>query len=288
MADDERTFETIRYEVDGAVATITLDRPEMANAQSMRLIDELDAAFALADADDDVRVVVLAAEGKHFSSGHDLKELVGPDADPELVELRSTPEGKFLHEQRAYVDRCLAIRDFRKPTIAAVQGSCIAAGLMLAAMCDLIVAADDAVFQNPVLRMTGAGVELLVEPWELGPRKAKEFLLTGTTIDAHEAWRLGLVNRVVPRAELAAAARAMADEVALVPPVTAERVKDSINHTLDLMGQRDAWKYHFMAHHFTHNTATALGALRERQTKRSMKEVFADRDAGDDPSRAPS
>src|SRR5690606_17174221 len=103
-----------------------------------------------------------------------------------------------------------------------------------------------------------------------------------------EAWRLGLVNRVVPRAELAAAARAMADEVALVPPVTAERVKDSINHTLDLMGQRDAWKYHFMAHHFTHNTATALGALRERQTKRSMEDVCADRDGGDAPSRAPS
>ena len=101
-----------------------------------------------------------------------------------------------------YYDRCLRIHDFRKPTIAAVQGSCVAAGLMLAAMCDLIVAADDAVFSNPVLRLTGAGVELLVEPWELGIRKAKEFLLTGDTIDAQEAWRLGLVNRVVPRAEL--------------------------------------------------------------------------------------
>lgn len=282
------SFETIRYEVDGAVATITLDRPEMANAQSMRLIDELDEAFGRADADDDVRVVVLAAEGKHFSSGHDLKELVGPDVDPEVVERRSTPEGKFLHEQRMYFDRCVAIHDFRKPTIAAVQGSCIAAGLMLAAMCDLIVAADDAVFQNPVLRMTGAGVELLVEPWELGPRKAKEFLLTGATIDAAEAWRLGLVNQVVPRDDLPAAARAMADKVALVPPVTAERVKESINHTTDLMGQRDSWKYHFMVHHFTHNTATARDALSAREQKGSMKEVFADRDAGDDPDRRAS
>ena len=97
---------------------------------------------------------------------------------------RSTPEGKYAHEQVMYFDRCIAIRDFPKPTIAAVQGKCVAAGLMLASMCDLIVAADDASFQNPVLRMSGMGVELLVEPWELGARKAKEFLLcTGDTID---------------------------------------------------------------------------------------------------------
>jgi enoyl-CoA hydratase len=173
------------------------------------------------------------------------------------------------------------IYDFRKPTIASVQGSCVAAGLMLACMCDLIVAADDAVFSNPVLRMTGAGVELLVEPWELGMRKAKEFLLTGDKIDAQEAWRLGLVNRVVPGKELMHAARALADKIALVPPTTAQVVKDSINHTFELMGKTDSWKYHFMAHHWMHNTATALTALEERKKKGSMKEVFADRDKGD-------
>ncbi len=278
-------FESIRYEVDGAVATITLDRPQVANAQDTRLIDELDAAFDLADADDDVRVVILAAEGRHFSSGHDLKALVGDVEPDEWRQLRETPEGKYRHEKVMYYDRCLKIYDFRKPTIAAVQGSCIAAGLMLATMCDLIVAADDAVFQNPVLRMTGAGVELLVEPWELGMRKAKEFLLTGDKIDAQEAWRLGLVNRVVPRDELATATRELADRIALVPPVTAEMVKGSINHTFELMGKRQSWQYHFMAHHFTHNTATALNALEARKQKSSMKEVFADRDAGDDPTK---
>ena len=195
-------FETILYVVDGAVATITMNRPDMANAQDSTLIDELDAAFDLADADDAVRVVILAGAGKHFSSGHDLKALVSGDGSDPWVALRETPEGKFQHEKTMYYDRCMRIHDFRKPTIAAVQGSCVAAGLMLAAMCDLIVAADDAEFSNPVLRLTGAGVELLVEPWELGIRKAKEFLLTGDTIDAQEAWRLGLVNRVVPRDEL--------------------------------------------------------------------------------------
>src|SRR5438270_4758847 len=183
-----------------------------------------------------------------------------------------------------YYGRCEKIDRFRKPTIAAVQGSCVAAGLMLASMCDLIVAADDAVFSNPVLRMTGAGVELLVEPWELGMRKAKEFLLTGDTIDAQEAWRLGLVNKVVARSALSSAARELADKVALVPPITAQAVKDSINHTFDAMGKREAWRYHFMVHQFVSNTETALSALEARKQKSSMKEVFAERDKGAPPS----
>jgi enoyl-CoA hydratase len=168
--DMSQSFTTIRYEVDGAVATITMERPDMANAQSSTMIDEIDAALDLADGDDAVRVVILAGAGKHFSSGHDLKALVAGDGDDPWIAMRETPEGKFQHEKTMYFDRCLRIHDFRKPTIAAVQGSCVAAGLMLAAMCDLIVAADDARFSNPVLRMSGVGVELLVEPWELGPR----------------------------------------------------------------------------------------------------------------------
>src|SRR5256714_8561526 len=233
-----------------------MNRPEMANAQNTALIDDLDAAFDAADADGSVRVVILAGAGRHFSSGHDLKALVGQSEPDEWVRLRETPEGKRRHEQVMYFDRCVKIYHFRKPTIAAVHGSCIAAGLMLACMCDLIVAAEDSVFQNPVLRMTGAGVELLVEPSELGIRKAKEFLLTGDRIDASEAWRLGLVNRVVAPDQLMPAARELADKIALVPPVTAQAVKDSINHTFELMGKGDSWKYHFMVHQFVSNTET--------------------------------
>ena len=273
-------FTTIRYEADSAVATITMNRPDVANAQSSTMIDEIDAALDLADADDGVRVVILAAAGKHFSSGHDLKALVAGDGDDPWIAMRETPEGKFQHEKTMYFERCLRIHDFRKPTIAAVQGSCVAAGLMLAAMCDLIVAADDAEFSNPVLRLTGAGVELLVEPWELGIRKAKEFLFTGDTIDAREAWRLGLVNRVVPRAELGSRSRELAERVALVPPVTAQTVKDTLNQTATLMGKRDALKYHFMAHHWVHNSATALNALAARKAKGSMRDVMAERDTG--------
>jgi enoyl-CoA hydratase len=266
----------VLYEVDGAVATVTLNRPEAANAQSTAMLEQLSSVFDQADADDNVRVVILAASGKHFSAGHDLKGLLDPAAADPWREMRDTAEGKLRHEQVMYYDKCIKIYDFRKPTIAAVQGSCVAAGLMLACMCDLIVASDDARFSNPVLRMTGAAVELLVEPWELGIRKAKEFLLTGDTIDAPEAWRLGLVNKVVPRDSLAAAAREMADKVALVPPITAQMVKDSINHTFDAMGKRESWKYHFMIHQFVSNTDTALSALEARKQKGSMKEVFAD------------
>lgn len=276
-------YTTVLYESADGIAVITMNRPEVANAQDTQLIDDLDAAFDMADADDSVRVVILAAAGKHFSSGHDLKALVGDVEPDEWRRMRETPEGKFRHEKTMYFDRCVKIYNFRKPTIASVHGSCIAAGLMLACMCDLIVAADDAVFQNPVLRMTGAGVELLVEPWELGARKAKEFLLTGDKIDAHEAWRLGLVNKVVAPADLVAATHEMAAKIALVPPATAQVVKDSINHAFDLMGKGDSWKYHFMAHHWMHNTATALDALEERKQRKSMKEVFADRDRGDAP-----
>jgi hypothetical protein len=164
MNDDE----TVLYEVVGHVATITMNRPEAANAQSSALIDGIDHFFDVADADDEVRVVILAGSGKHFSAGHDLKAIVGGEPDP-WTQIRETPEGKFRHEQVMYYERCKRIYSFRKPTIAQVQGAAVAAGLMLACMCDLIVAAEDAVFSNPVLRMTGAGVELLVEPWERRP-----------------------------------------------------------------------------------------------------------------------
>ena len=144
---------TVRYAVEGNVCTLTMDRPEVANAQNTQLIDDLDAAFDAAGADDEVRVVVLTGAGRHFSSGHDLKALVGDVEADEWRQMRDTPEGKFEHEKVMYFDRCLRIRDFPKPTIAAVNGSCVAAGLMLACMCDLIVAADDAVFSLALIHI---------------------------------------------------------------------------------------------------------------------------------------
>ena len=274
--------ETVRVERRGNVAVVTMDRPDVRNAQNTALITELDAAMHAADADPEVHVIVLAGAGKDFSAGHDLKAYVGEAVADEWHEKRKTPEGKFEHERKLYFDKCLAIRDLETPTIAMVQGHCVAAGLMLAAMCDLIVAAEDATFQNPVLRMTGAGVEVLVEPGELGYRKAKEFLWTGDAIDANEAWRLGLVNRVVPAEDLESHTLELAERIAQMPPVTVQNVKRSINHAQDLTGWRHALEYHFMVHQFQHNTKASLDALEARKQKGSMKEVFADRDAAFD------
>jgi enoyl-CoA hydratase len=271
-------YQTILVERRGAVEWVTMNRPEVRNAQNTAMIDELDEALRAADADPDVNVIVLAAAGKDFSSGHDLKAYVGEAPSDEWHEKRKTPEGKFEHERKQYFDKCMAVRDLSKPTIAMVQGHCIAGGLMLAAMCDLIVASDDALFQNPVLRMSGAGVEVLTEPFELGFRKAKEFLFTGDEIGAEEAARLGLVNRVVGRDRLEEATSALAERIAKVPAVTVQNVKRSVNHAQDLSGFRAALEYHFMIHQFQHNTKTSLDALEQRKQKGSMKQVFSDRD----------
>jgi enoyl-CoA hydratase/carnithine racemase len=260
MSEHAETILT--YEVEGHVATVTMRRPQVANALSSALIEQLDAALARAEADDEVRVIVLCGEGEHFCSGHDLKELMA--GEERWAAMRGTTEGKWAHETTMYLEPSLRWRNTPKITIAAVQGACSAAGLMLACMCDLIVAADDARFSNPVLRMSGAGVELLVEPWELGARRAKEFLFCARVLDAEEAERAGMVNRVVPRGELMAAASDMAAAAALVPAVTARGVKESINHTLDLMGQAESWRHHFMVHQFVSATGTATSMMARR------------------------
>ncbi len=165
---------TVDYAVTGHVATVTMTRPDVANALNAAMIDDLDEALGIAEADDDVRVVILHGDGRHFCAGHDLTELLA--GEEHWAAMRSTPEGKWIHETTMYLEKSLRWRNTAKITIAAVHGAVAAAGLMLACMCDLIIAAEDAVFSNPVLRMSGAGVELLVEPWELGARRAKEFL----------------------------------------------------------------------------------------------------------------
>jgi enoyl-CoA hydratase len=248
--------EPLLWRVEPPIGVITLNRPEAANAQNAAMLTALLGVLDDAIADERVQVVIVEAEGKHFSAGHDLKELFA--GEEPWAAMRATPEGKLRHEQALYWEPMVRLRDLPKITVAAVQGTCSAAGLMLACMCDLIVAADDARFTNPVARMSGVGVELLVEPWELGPRKAKEFLLLAEMIDAPTAATLGLVNRVVPRAELATAVRQIAADVALVPPVTAQAIKRSINGMLDRMGQRDSWHLHFWLHQFVSNTPTAL------------------------------
>ena len=189
------SYRTIKVERAEAISRIRLNRPAKRNAQNPTLINELDAAVGAAAADPKVRVIVISGEGPAFSAGHDLEY-------PGFDRRRYTYHTRLDMERQLFVEKMLRIRNVPKPTIAQVHGHCVAAGLMLACMCDLIVADTTARFANPVLTMGMPAVQLLVEPWEIGARKAKELLWTADALSAEEAHRLGLVNRVVPAKRL--------------------------------------------------------------------------------------
>jgi enoyl-CoA hydratase len=249
----------VDYSRDDRVAIIALNRPQQANAQSPELLTELDQAFDRAAEDEAVRVIVLRANGKHFSAGHDLTP--PPPDSPRAAMLDDVAENGLLRlyrwEAKTYLGLCRKWRDLPKPTIAAVQGACIGGGLMLAWPCDLIIAADDARFSDPVLRMGVGGVEYHGHTWELGARKAKELLFTAGFIDAQEAHRLGMVNRVVPRDELEPATLALAREIAQMHPHALLMAKQAVNQTLDAMGQYAAMQAVFNLHSLGHANAQA-------------------------------
>jgi enoyl-CoA hydratase len=241
-------YETIRYETpEPRIARIMLARPDRANAQNNTLLYELNDAFGRCAADDTVRVVILGADGKLFSAGHDLSEgqfdptlrgvkTVGPWGGFELPGI----EGYWAFEEEAYLGLCTRWRNLPKPTIAAVHGKVIAAGLMLAWVCDLIVASEDASFQDPVVAFGMNGVEYFAHPWELGPRKAKEMLFTGRGITAAAAKSVGMVNRVVPREQLEAAALELAREISVQPTMGLKLAKQAVNQALDSQGFSNA------------------------------------------------
>jgi enoyl-CoA hydratase/carnithine racemase len=244
-------MDQILYEAKDRIATITLNRPQAANAQTMALLDELDAAWARAAEDDDVRVVVLRANGRHFSAGHDLK-----DRWPAPEEI--TLEWIYNAEQRRYLEYSLRWRNIPKPSIAAVQGKCIAAGLMLCWPCDLIVAAQNAEFSDPVVHMGIGGVEYHGHTWELGPRKAKEILFTGRALTAAEAEQVGMVNRVVPLEDLDTAAAELAARIAAMPPFGLRQAKRAVNQTQDTQGFYAALQSVFDIHQTGHGNALSV------------------------------
>ncbi len=254
-ADAERKY--IRYEVDEKVGIITLARAEKANAQNEVFLDELDACFDLATASREVRVIVLRAEGKHFSAGHDLK------VDDEQPKLANDDGSWWLSELydwecRKYLGFGLKWRNIPKPTIAAVQGKCIAGALNLIWPMDLIIAAENATFSDPVVALGACGVEYHGHTWEFGARKAKEMLFTGRSMTAHEAEQIGMVNRVVPLDELWPNAMALAHEISQFHPFALRQAKRAVNQTLDVMGQHAALQSAFDIHHTTHGNAISV------------------------------
>lgn len=265
------SFKTLLWERFDAVLRITANRPEALNAQSRVMIFELDEAFRLAVADPEIRVIIVAGAGKHFSAGHDL------GTPEEIEDQKKNPPppgfaGDLAHLSRLYLETTLRWRDVPKPTIAQVQGYCIMGGLMLAAACDIIVAAEDAQFADRSVRWGGAHVQYFSMPWDLGPRKAKEYLFTGDYIDARTAEAAGLVNRVVPRADLEAETLALAQKIAANDPFALKLAKASINEMLDAQGQRQSFEGAFKNYMLTIPHRRDLGTFGTDVTAKGAKD----------------
>ncbi len=258
-------YKFLKYEEfdDGAIVRILLDRPEARNAQNRGMLVELHEAFLRAEANDDVRVVILGGSGKMFSSGHDMGSKVFAEEffpGPNQHESRKINGGErvgsenlMLQEWHYFFQNTLRWRNLRKITIAQVHGPVYAAGLMLMWACDLIVGADDAEFADVVgARLGMMGVEYFAHPWEFGPRKTKELLLTGDSMDVHEAHALGMVSKVFPRAELEEKTLAFARRIAKVPTMAALLIKEAVNQTQDNQGFTNALQSCFTLHQLNH------------------------------------
>lgn len=253
--------EFITYEVDEAIATITLDRPEAANAQTMPLLDDLDEAWRRAADDEAVRVIILQANGKHFSAGHDIRAVGDDDGGGDGAPPSWTLASIYETEARRFLEYSLRWRNVPKPSIAAVQGVCIAGGLLLAWPCDLIIAADNAKFSDPVVNMGIGGVEYHGHTWEWGARKAKELLFTGRAMTAHEAEQLGMVTKVVPVDDLRTETRALAAQIATKHPFALRQAKRAVNQTLDVQGFYAAIQAVFDIHQTGHGHALSESGL---------------------------
>ena len=247
----------------GSIRRIVLNRPDARNAQHRGLLIELNDALLAAEADDAVRVVVLGGAGPMFSSGHDIgsaesieERRRGPNQSPTFRNnggSRKGAEARMLQEWHYYFQNTLRWRNLRKITIAEVHGQVFAAGLMLMWACDLIVAADNTEFADVVgTRLGMCGVEYFAHPWELGPRKTKELMLTGDSLGVQEAYALGMVSKVFPRDEISDRTLEFARRIAALPTVTSLLIKESVNQTVDNMGFYNALNACFSLHQINH------------------------------------
>jgi enoyl-CoA hydratase len=260
MTIDLQALRTVRYEVIDAgergIAVVTLDRPEARNAQNKAMTYELNACFDDAARRTDVKVIVLRADGPHFCSGHDLRDREPQDAFDTVFAQGGFDlpgqEGSMAWEQEVYLDMCWRWRNLPKPVLAAAQGKTIAGGLMLLWIADVIYAADDAQFSDPVVGLGVNGVEYFAHPWELGPRMAKELLFSGDWLSAEEARALGMVNRVVPPGELHEAIMGLARRIATKPSFALKLAKESVNQALEAQGQWTALRSAFSLQHLAH------------------------------------
>ena len=273
--------ELVLYEARGPIALVTMNRARYRNAQNAKMTHALDAAFSRAMTEDAIKVLVLRGDGDHFSAGHDIGT---PARDihksfPRVAtqwwehEDKEGAEAMFVRESELYLGMCRRWRDMPKPVVAMVQGACIAGGLMLAWICDLIVASDDAFFADPVVKMGIPGVEYFAHPFVMSPRQAKEFLFLGEKLAATDALRIGMINRVVPRAKLEEETLAIATRIAAMPRFALALTKKAINQAEDRMGLRDTMDATFALHQLAHahNSLTSEDHLAGQDAKSMAK-----------------
>ena len=259
-------YRFLTYELldEGRIARIMLNRPDARNAQNRGLLVELNEAFLRAEADDEVRVVILGGLGPMFSSGHDLGSAVsraeytpGPDQHPSYRGNGGTREGAeslMLQEWHHFFANTRRWRDLRKITIAQVHGDVYAAALMLMWACDLIIAAEGTRFADVVgARLGMCGVEYFAHPWEFGPRKTKELMLTGDALTVDEAYQMGMVSKVFPESELTEKTLEFARRIAEVPTMAALLAKEAVNQSVDNMGFYNALNACFTLHQLNHS-----------------------------------
>lgn len=222
---------TVLYERRGRVGLITLNRPSRMNAMDQAMLAELLAAADAAESDPDTNAVVVTGAGKGFSSGFDLKAQA---ADP------PTGVAEWRPVLRRDFDACMAFWKMAKPTVAAVHGPCLAGACELAMACDLTVASEGATFGEPELKF-GAGIVVMILPWVVGPKLAKEIILTGEdALSAARAREIGMVNRVVPEGEHLSEALAVAARIAAMDDVLVRETKRALNRTYERMGMLEA------------------------------------------------
>jgi enoyl-CoA hydratase/carnithine racemase len=232
MSDMQGTM--VRYETEDKVGVITLDRADKLNAINSVMKDEIIAAFARADKDAAISVIVLRANGRSFSAGFDLGH--SPDRGKDSGAADPNTWDAILHRS---FDFGMSPWSTTKPVIASVQGHVLGGGCELALMCDLTIAAEDAKFGEPEVRFSHLG-PLMVMPWFIGLKRARELLFFGDMIDARTALQFGMVNRVVPTAELREETMRYAKRLALISPEALRWGKRVINRGVEIAGLRAA------------------------------------------------
>ncbi|GAA3226780.1 enoyl-CoA hydratase [Actinocorallia longicatena] len=263
MTDPEYRYLTYESLDEGAIARVMLNRPRERNAQNRGLLVELGQALLRAEEDDAIRVVILGGHGPMFSSGHDMGSpqgredmAPGPGRHPSAGVnggTRGGAERLMLQEWHHFFESTRRWRNLRKITIAAVHGQVYSAGLMLMWACDLIVAAEGTTFADVVgTRLGMCGMEYFAHPWEFGPRRTKELLLTGDSLGVDEAHAIGMVSKVFPPDRLQDSALDLARRIASVPTMAALLIKESVNQTVDQMGFYNALNACFSLHELNH------------------------------------